>query len=189
MGAFSYLSVFTSLVLASGIARLLTGLGRALQARDSVKNYWVHLVWALNLFLYIVLIWWILFRWQNWTDWNYFLFLFLLTSPILTFLQAVLLFPESVGEERDMKQYFYHNRRWFFIISALLPLLDAVDTTLKGWDHLQAQGIFYPITIILLFGLNLTAALTTREGFHKFYALFFLAYLIFFISINLRVLT
>jgi len=189
MPAFSYLSGLTSIVLALGLARLLTGFGRVLQARGSVKNYWVHLVWGFNLFLYIVLIWWILFRWQGWVEWNYFLFLFLLASPIVTFLQAVLLFPESVEQDRDLKQYFFHNRRWFFVLGALLAPLDAIDTALKGWDHLSAQGLLYPITITLLFSLNLIAALTAREGFHKFYALLFLGYLILFIAINLRMLT
>jgi len=189
MPAFSYLSGLTSIVLALGIARLLTGVGRILQARGSVHTYWVHLVWTLNLFLFIVMTWWILFRWQYWTDWNYFLFLFLLASPIVTFLQAVLLFPETLDEGADLKKYFYHNRRWFFVLGAILAPLDLIDTALKGWDHLAAQGVIYIITITLLFALNVTAALTAREGFHKFYALFLLAYLLMFIAINLRVLT
>lgn len=124
MAAFSYLAALTSIVLAPGLARLLTGFGRILQARGKGQFYWVQLVWALNLFLYILLIWWILFRWHEWTDWNYFLFLFLFASPIVTFLQAVLLFPETLDER-----------------------------------------------------------------FHKIYALFLLAYLMIFITINLRVLT
>lgn len=186
MLAFPYLSGLTSLVLALGITRLLMGFGRVLQARGLVHFYWVHLLWAVNLFLYIVLIWWILFRWQAWLDWNYFLFLFLLTSPIVTFLQAVLLFPETIADDVDLKQHFFHNRRWFFALGAALPLLDAVDTALKGWSHFTDQGIIYPVTIGLLFGLNVIGAITARERYHKFYVCFLLVYLLIFISVNLR---
>ena len=64
MDPFSYLSVLTSIVRALGITRILTGLGRLLQIRGRVRVYWVHLMWGLNLFLYLTLNWWILFRWQ-----------------------------------------------------------------------------------------------------------------------------
>lgn len=189
MLAFSYLSGLTSVVLALGIARLLTSLGRMFQMRGKVSLYWVHLVWAVNLFLYIVLIWWILYRWEAWTDWSYFLFLFLLASPIVTFLQAVLLFPDPMEEGTNFKRHFLNNRRAFFVLGAMLPLLDVMDTGLKGWNHLAAQGWIYPLTIALTFVLNLVAARTEREVFHKFYAVFLLVYLMAFITINLRVLT
>jgi hypothetical protein len=104
-------------------------------------------------------------------------------------LQAVLLFPETMDDSADLKQYFFDNRQWFFTLGATLPVLDAIDTALKGWDHLAAQGLIYVLTIGLIFTLNLTAALTARERFHKFYALFLLVYLMIFITINLRVLT
>ena len=68
MDPFSYLSVLTSIVLALGITRILTGLGRLMQQRGRVKNYWVHLLWMMNVFLYLVLNWWILFRWQSQTN-------------------------------------------------------------------------------------------------------------------------
>jgi hypothetical protein len=39
MNPFSYLSVLTSIVLALGITRVLTGLGKLLQARDRIRIY------------------------------------------------------------------------------------------------------------------------------------------------------
>ena len=49
MDPFAYLSVLTSIVLALGITRVLTGLGKLLQARGRVRVYWVHLVLVLNI--------------------------------------------------------------------------------------------------------------------------------------------
>lgn len=188
MSPFSYLSYLTSIVLALGIARILTGFGKLLQVRGRVRIYWIHMLWALNLFLYLVLIWWILYRWQSQEQWTFFLFLFILLSPTVAFLESVLLFPDSLEEGIDFKHHFYANHRWFFRLAAALPIVDALDTLLKGWDHFLAQGLIYPVTLSLLFVLSLVGAFTSRERFHAFYAVFFLIYILLFIGINLRTL-
>lgn len=188
MNPFSYLSFLTSIVLALSVTRILTGVGRLMQVRGHVHTYWVHFLWALNLFLFVVLSWWILYRWQTQAQWTFFLFLFVLLSPTVSFLEAVLLFPDEIGDGTDMKQHFYANHRWFFALGAALPLIDAADTLLKGWDHFLAQGVIYPITILLLFVFSAIAAWTRSERYHKAYAVFFLIYLVVFIGINLRVL-
>lgn len=64
MSPFSYLSVLISIILALGVTRIVTGVGRLLQLRGSVRNSWFHLVWSANVFLYLALTWWILFRWS-----------------------------------------------------------------------------------------------------------------------------
>lgn len=188
MDPFSYLSFLTSIVLALGITRILTGFGKLLQVRGRVYLYWVHLLWALNLFIYLVLNWWILYRWTTETHWTFFLFVFVLLSPTVGFLEAVLLFPDSLDEGADLEQHYFANHRWFFTLAALLPIIDAVDTLLKGWDHFVAQGIIYPITLSLLLILSVIAALARRKTFHAFYAVFFFVYLMIFITINLQVL-
>lgn len=188
MNPFSYLSVLTSIILGLGITRILTGIGKILQTRERVRVYWVHLLWSLNLFLYLVLIWWILYRWQTRQEWNFFLFLFLLLSPTVAFLESILLFPDSIDPVLDFKQQFFANRPWFFALAALLPPLDALDTLLKGWDHFIAQGFIYPLTLALIFGLSIVGVLTDREEFHKYYSIFFLVYILIFITVNLRVL-
>jgi hypothetical protein len=188
MNTFAYLSVLTSIILALGITRVLTGIGRLLQFRGHVQLYWVHLLWSLNVFLYLVLNWWILFRWAAQGQWNFFLFLFVLLSPTVAYLLSELLFPIPLEDGVDFKQHFYLNHRWFFVLAALLPLIDAVDTLLKGREHFAAQGPFYVLTILLLFGLNVTAAWTKRERFHEAFSIFFLIYLLIFISVNLLVI-
>jgi hypothetical protein len=188
MEHFPYLSVLTSIVLALGITRLLTGLGRLLQGRSHVRIYWVHLLWTLNVFLFLVLNWWILFRWHTHHEWNFFLFLFVLISPTVAYLLTVLLMPDPFENGFNAKQHFYANHRWFFTLAALLPVSDALDTLLKGWAHFIAQGPQYVVTLVLLFILNLIAARVRRELFHEFFAVFFLIYILTFIGINLRTL-
>jgi hypothetical protein len=188
MDAFSYVSGLTTVVLALGIARLLIGVGKLMERRSQVQLYWVHLMWVANIFLFLSMQWWILFLWQSWTTWNFFLFVFLLASPTVAFLLCVMLFHDPLSEHADFKQHFFGNRRWFFTLGALLPLLDLVDTTLKGFDHLVAQGIIYPITIGLVTSLSIVGAISSNEKYHKFFAVFFFVYMLGFISINLNIL-
>lgn len=187
MDYFAYVSIVPSIILSLGITRILTGLARILDKNIRERTYWVHLLWSLNVFLFMVLNWWILARWAEWTEWNFFLNLFLLLTPTLTFLLSMILYPDSGVE--DFKSHFYDNRRWFFALSALLAPLDAIDTLLKGVDHFQAQGIIYPITIALILVLSGAGALTKNEKYRKFFAVFFLVYLIGFITVNLFTLT
>jgi len=187
--SFSYVSVLTSIVLALCIARVFAGVGKLLQLRGRVRICWIHLLWALNLFLYLVLNWWILYRWRGEEHWTFFLFLFVLLSPSLTYLLSVLLFPDPLEAGTDLKGHFFSNHRRFFSLAMLVPLLDAADTYLKGWEHFLAQGPIYFVTIGLLFVLMAVAALSRRVWFHAFFAVFFLVYLLAFITINLRVLT
>src|SRR6266480_6888339 len=93
MDPFSYLSVLISIVLALGMTRLLAGVGEMLQARSRRRIYWVHAVWIVNLFLYLVVAWWIFYRWRNQQPWTFFLFLFVLISPTILYLASIVLFP------------------------------------------------------------------------------------------------
>jgi hypothetical protein len=185
---FSYVSGFTTVILALGVARLLVGTGKLLERRGQMRLYWVHLMWVVNVFLFLALQWWILFRWQSETEWTFFLFLFLLASPTVVFLLCVMLFHDPFTEHTDFKQHFYQSRRAFFALASALGPLDFVDTYLKGYSHLIAQGPFYILTIALTTALSAIAALTDNEKYHKFYAVFFLIYILIFISVNLSLL-
>jgi hypothetical protein len=189
MAPFDYISLLTSIVLALGITRTLSGLGKLLQSRGRLRAYWVHSAWGVNMLLWLLLNWWILYRWHTQERWTFFLFIFVLVSPVIAFLLSVFLFPEPLEDGTDLKHHFYQNRRWFFALAALLPPLDAVDTLLKGWAHFQAQGPIYIFTILILLTLSITGFFTPRERFHAFYAVFFMAYILAFIGINLLLLT
>ncbi len=74
MAAFEYLSVLISIILALGMTRVLAGVGEMLQARSRHRIYWVHVMWIVNLFLYLVIAWWIFYRWRDQQPWNFYLF-------------------------------------------------------------------------------------------------------------------
>jgi hypothetical protein len=113
--------------------------------------------------------------------------LFLLLSPTTSFLLSVILFPDAI-KESDFKLHFGENRRAFFVLAALLPPLDAVDTLLKGWVHFQAQGVLYPVFLSSIFVLCIIGAIWKNETYHKIFSVFFLIYILAFILVNLNIL-
>jgi hypothetical protein len=176
MSAFEYLSVLISIVLALGMTRVLGGVGEMLQARSRRRIYWVHVIWIVNLFLYLVVAWWIFYRWRNQQTWPFFLFVFVLISPTILYLASLLLFPREgdVDLAVDYKTHYYANHRAFFAIFSMFTVVDIADTLLKGIPHFLALGTPYFISSVLYFAGLVTAAITRNERYHQFYALFFL---------------
>ena len=177
MDPFSYLSVLISIVLALGMTRVLAGVGEMLQARSRRRIYWVHAVWALNLFIYQVVAWWVFYRWRYEQQWTFFLFVFVLVSPTVLYLAALLLFPREAASADDSinyKTHFYANHRAFFIVLLIYGPVDIADTLLKGVHRFFELGPAYMISMTLFLTGVTTAAITRNQRFHQFYALFFL---------------
>ena len=177
MDPFSYLSVLISIILALGMTRVLADVGEMLQARSRCRLYWVHAIWVVNLFLYLVVAWWIFYRWRNQQQWTFFLFIFVLISPTILYLASIVLFPpeSSLDEFVNYKTHYYSNHRVFFVLFAVFSPVDFVDTLLKGISHLVALGPLYFISSILFFAGLVIAAITRNERYHQCYAIFFLA--------------
>jgi hypothetical protein len=147
-----------------------------LQARSQRHIYWVHVIWIINLFLYLVVEWWIFYRWRNQQPWTFLLFIFVLIGPTLLYLASILLFPReaALDESVDYKTHYYANHRAFFIIFGLYGPVDVVDTLLKGVPHFLEQGPQYVVsTTVFIVGMTI-AAITKNERYQQFYALFFL---------------
>jgi hypothetical protein len=89
-----------------------------LQARSRHRIYWVHVIWIVNLFLYLVIARWIFYRWRDQQPWTFYLFLFVLISPTILYLASLLLFPREgdVDTAIDYKAHYYANHRAFFIL-------------------------------------------------------------------------
>src|SRR5207247_4763881 len=128
MAAFEYLSVLISIILALGMTRVLGGVGEMLQARSHRRIYWVHAIWIVNLFLYLVIAWWIFYRWRNQQPWTFFLFVFVLISPTVLYLVSLLLFPREGDVDFAIvyKTHYYEYHREFFILFALFATVDLV---------------------------------------------------------------
>jgi hypothetical protein len=178
MDPFEYLVVLTSIVLGLAITRVIGGIGNIIQTRRRKQTYWVHIVWMVNLFLTITIVWWVAYRWRTQQHWTFFLFLWLLLTPTLLYLISALIFPDSDEAQMvtDWRRYYYENHRDIFVLYSLVFPIDLTDTLLKGSHHFLAQGPLYLSTMVMWFILLMVAAFNRRSGYHAFLAVVFLIY-------------
>jgi hypothetical protein len=158
------------------MTRVLAGVGEMLQARTRRRIYWVHALRVINLFVDLVVAWWIVYPWRNQQPWTFFPFVFVLTLPTILYLASIVLFPpeSAVDEFVDYKAHHYANHRVFFILFSCFAPVDIADSLLKGIPHFHGLGPQYFISGTIFFAGLITAAITRNEWFHQFYAIFFL---------------
>ena len=176
MDPFSYVSVLISIILALGMTRVLGGVGEMLQARSRHRLYWVHTIWIANLFTYLVIAWWVFYRWRSQQPWTFFLFIFVLIAPTIFYLASLLLFPRESDRDESInyKTHFYANHRPFFIIFGLYAPVDLLDSLLKGVAHFIGLGPFYFASLTMYIAGMAIAAITRNERYHQYYAVIFL---------------
>jgi hypothetical protein len=61
---------------------------------------------------------------------SFFLFVFVLLSPIVPFLLSVPLIPGPMAEGADLKGHFFANHRCLVSLAASLPVIDLADIML-----------------------------------------------------------
>jgi hypothetical protein len=82
-----------------------------------------------NLFLYLVVAWWIFYRWRNQQPWTFSLFIFVLIAPTILYLASIVLFPpeSSLDDFVNYKTHYYSNHRVFFVLFAVFSPVDFVE--------------------------------------------------------------
>jgi hypothetical protein len=175
MSTFEFISVLLSIVVGLGLTRLLSGLGRALEVRGSLRIYWVQAMWVVNVCLTLVVFWWAtLSSHATIPVWPFLNFANLLLYAVFLYLQAVLIIPSKIEEGTNLEAHFFAVRPWFFTFGAVVASAEVCDTLLHGgWERVLGFGPFY---LAITFGgilLNAVGVLTADRRFH---AAFCLAY-------------
>jgi hypothetical protein len=149
MSSFEYLSVFVAVIMGLAVTRLLSAVGSSIRHRDGIEGHWVHSLWALNVLLYVVSIWWALFAWNQLPEWNYFLFLFLVLYAIVLYLLTDVLYPDQITEGLNLKSHFIQHRSAFFWLLLAAVLLDIPETVLKARAELRPiPGSYWALHVI-----------------------------------------
>jgi hypothetical protein len=184
MSVFEYLGVLLSVVMGLGMTHVLIGISKMIHHRDTVRVYWVHLWWAVNVLVYVIAIWWGMFWWSSLNEWSFFNFLFVILYAIALFLLASLLFPWDLPEDFDPESHFYAHRRWFFGILFIAWCIDVPETVFKAQVGLRALPTAYLGWATVILVLAATAAWTDSKRFHAFYAVFWLVWVLGFLSLS-----
>lgn len=95
MEAYLHVRVLFTILLGLGVSRLLSGVAQIVQHPKAYKVYWVHLLWALFLFLYLIHFWWWEYRLQTIQQWTFSLYFFIAMYAVVMFLLCVLSFPSK----------------------------------------------------------------------------------------------
>lgn len=176
-----HVRVLIGMVVGLALTHLLRNLARIIEQPRRKPVYWVHLVWALSMFVYLLSFWWWEFRFAERTVWSFNLYLFVTLYALLLYLLCALVFPEDMGDYPDWRSYFYARRGWFFCLLALAYAVDLADTWFKGADYLAAFGPEMLLRNLAYVVLSLVAVATRNPLYHALFAVAGLVYQVSFI--------
>ncbi len=184
MGVFEYLGVILSVIMGLGVTHILAGLSKTIHQRKTIKPYWVQSLWAVNVLIYIVTIWWGMFWWSAQEEWSYFLFLLLILYAIFLFLAASLIFPWDFPDDFDFEHHYYETRPWFFSVFAMAWCIDIPETMTKSATGLRGLPDAYLAMVIPQLTLSVVAAVWPNKTYHKIYAIFWPVFTVGYLSIT-----
>ena len=174
MTSFEYISTLLSIIVGLGITHLLIGIGRIINNPKGVKPYWIHLVWTLTIFIWLISYWWFEYRLISIHEWTFQLYLFFILYAISLFFLCIINMPFYFPD--DFREYYYSTRKWFFIVLLFVSIIDITDTIVKGGNHFANMGIEYLIFITSCCILAIVGFFSKKELHHAIIAIFFCLY-------------
>lgn len=185
---FIHMRIVLGMVVGLGLTHLLRQLARIIEHPGRKRVYWVHLVWAGSMFLYLLSFWWWEYRLSLVTQWTFNLYLFVTLYALLLYLLCTLVLPENIDEYADWRDYFYQRRAWFFGLLALAYLIDLADTRIKGATYFAALAPEMLARDLAFAAFSLVAVATRNATYHAVFALAGLVYQLLFIVRQFEVL-
>lgn len=175
MSEFEFIAVFVSFVMGLGVTQLLGGVGSIIHRRGLGEFDPIHGLWTANVFLILIINWWVTFQWSTVEVWNFELFLSLIVWALSLYLLTAILYPRHLADEGRYGEVFDVNRNWFFGVLMVSLLLDVVQTWLRG--ELFSPRAYLPFVThyMVLAGIGL---LVRSRRFHAVLAVWFLVTLV-----------
>lgn len=173
---FLHVRVLMGMIVGLGLTHLLRGVARIIEHPRQAQVYWVHLLWVLSMFLYLLHFWWWEFRLEEMSRWSFNRYFFIAIYALLLYLACALLLPERLDDYRDYREYFYSRRRWLFATLALVYLVDLGDTWLKGGDYFRSFGAEYIVRNTCYVVACLLAIAVRNPSYHAAFAVLGLLY-------------
>lgn len=151
MTPFEYVIVLVSIILGLGITLVLTGIAQLIREEQPVKFFWPYLIWIGLVFVMHIHEWWITYQLRSTVSWNLPTFLFIILYPILLFILANLLFPNSWEKyDRNTKQFYFIIYQKFFGCAILLVVLSVLQNVLLSGLPLSEQFVHLIVFVTLI---------------------------------------
>ncbi len=171
-----HVRILLGMIVGLGLTHLLRHVARIVERPQARHPYGVHLLWAGFMFVYVLHFWWWQFSLSHQAHWNFALYLFVTLYALLLYLLCALVFPESLADGVGYREYYYGRRRWFFGLLALMFVVDAGDTFIKGDAYVQQLGPEYWVRNAAFVLASLVAIATRNARFHWVFAVAALLY-------------
>ncbi len=164
MSTFEYLTVLLSIIVGVGITHMIMGLGRLVSYASGRRIYWVHLLWTLNIALYLVVYWWWAINLRVLDEWSFLPFLVVLLEPSLLCLAGAILYPVPMPPDLEYKTHFYQSRRVFFSVIVAISVSELIIGLYSApTGHMVDLGWpFYAFFLTTFFG-GISAAMVHNE--------------------------
>ena len=143
MPAYEHLSVLISIVVGMSVSQVLFGLGQLVRRRGSYKIDPLYLLCNAIVLLVLVDSWWSAYSWHDVPGWSYRRTWFVMLNPLLVSMAAQLLPPDWEDRPLDFHKVYYRNHSLIFGLLAFYPLIDMLDSGLKGAAHFKSLGAGY----------------------------------------------
>jgi len=167
---FLHVRVLLGMVVGLGLTHLIRHFARIIDRPVRERAYWVHLVWAVSMFLYLLHFWWWEFRLAGSVHWTFMLYLYVALYALLLYLLCAIIFPDSLEGYSGYEDYFYSRRKWFFGLLALAYVVDLGDTYIKGREYFASFGPELELRSLAYVAMCLVAIATDSRRFHAFFA-------------------
>ena len=171
-----HVRVLLGMVVGLALTHLLRNFARIIDRPWRNKGYWVHLLWAAFMFVYLLHFWWWEFRLADTVHWTFALYLFVTLYALLLYLLCAVVFPEDMSGHSGYREYFFSRRNWIFGLLALVFAVDLCDTWIKGDDYFNSFGLEYPIRNTLYIVCALVAISTRNRWYHGSFVVLALLY-------------
>ncbi len=177
MSLFEYIMVLTSILISLGIAELLYGVVRMLKSDFKEGFFLPQVLWAVFLFLHLIIIWWSRWDLRDTMEWNFNQLLLSLAGPVLIFILAGLVFPHK----RTAQVYYFAQRKVFFSILAVVPIVDFChEVLIEGTEIISTATVI----IAILFTAIVWSRFSENETIHTLMAIIATGVILTFISMT-----
>jgi hypothetical protein len=172
MDEFEYLAALVSVVAGLSLARALSGVADILDSGRSLIQSDLHIVWTINVLMWLVGFWWFTFMLSSVDIWTVSLLLFVLLYGAVIYLLVALLHPNSKAEQAGATDNFIARRKPFFAAFLTLGLVDIADTLIKTEIYAipgpPTKWYWALMVLWILFGAY--AWRSASRTFHRLYA-------------------
>ncbi len=138
MELFEFLMILLSIIVGLGLAEILMGVARTLRDRRQAEFSWIHSAVVAAIFLALLQTFWESWGLRSVEEWTFPAMLLMLSTPILLFTLAHILFP-SPSDHLDFGEYYFGRSRLIWTIALIAVVVGIMFRPLAFGQPLFVQ--------------------------------------------------